>query len=76
MSNTQHRFEWLDRQFESLNDGLDKTSDPDERTEFLRRMRVILDEVDSLALKEGLHLDPRERARKFTFLLAEFERSH
>lgn len=74
MSNTQRRFEWLAKQFESLRDGLEQTNDPDERNEFLRRMGVILAELDSLAFKEGFHLDPKERVRKFTFL-AKLERS-
>jgi hypothetical protein len=56
MTNTQHRFRWLAEQFESLKGGLEETSDPDERKEFLRQMKVILDEVDVLMLKESSQL--------------------
>jgi hypothetical protein len=67
MINTQPRFRWLAEQFESLKDGLEETFDPDERKEFLRRMKVILDEVDVLMLKESSQLGPKERAGTLGF---------
>lgn len=74
MINTQPRFRWLAEQFESLKDGLEETFDPDERKEFLRRMKVILDEVDVLMLKESLQLGPKGNARNIG-LRAEVEGS-
>jgi hypothetical protein len=52
MFDTRHRFEWLAQQFELLMESFAKVGESEERKEILRRMKVILDEVDELALRE------------------------
>jgi hypothetical protein len=66
MSDTKHSFEWLTQQFEMLTDRMEKAKDKNERKEILRRMRVILDEVDELMAKGDLQKSAsKEKAPNF-----------
>jgi hypothetical protein len=63
MPNTrQLRLQWLATQFEALADDLNKSNDSQQRKEFLRRMKVILNEVDELILLEHPTVDSKHNA--------------
>jgi hypothetical protein len=64
---TGHRFEWLAQQFELLMESFAKTGDSAERKEILRRMKVILDEVDELVIREKAESAESKKARNFGF---------
>jgi hypothetical protein len=51
------RFEWLAEQFGALALSLGKTTNSDQRKDLLKRMRVLIDEVDDLILEEYLLLN-------------------
>jgi hypothetical protein len=52
------RFEWLAKQFGTLALSLGKTTNSAQRRHLLKRMKVLIDEVDNLILKEYLLLNP------------------
>ena len=51
------RFEWLAEQFGALALSVGKAINPVQREHLLKRMRVLIDEVDNLILKEYLLLN-------------------
>jgi DNA primase len=66
MSNLRRRFKWLSEQFEVLAGQMETAGEPEQRKELLRRMRVIIAEIDELVLREDLQPDLKEKARIFT----------
>ena len=65
------QFETLRKQVEAMARDFRQCRDPIERRDLLRRMRVAIDEVDQLILKEPSDVDSKRdsRARPHTFLL-------
>jgi hypothetical protein len=74
MTNSQRRFKWLCEQFEVLAGQMETAGEPEQRKELLRRMRVIIAEVDRLGFGGGSQPDLKEEARAF-MLKAELETS-
>ena len=64
MSSSRLRFLWFAAQFEALAADLNDSKDSDQRIELLRRMKVIIDKVDQLILRELPALDSK---RNFIF---------
>ena len=65
------QFDTLRKQFEAVSRDLMQCPDPKERRELLRRMRLVINEVDQLNLKEPSHADSKRDStvRPHTFLL-------
>ena len=65
------QFEALREQFEAVSRNLRQYPDPKERRELLRRMRLVINEVDQLILNEPSHADLKldSTVRPHTFLL-------
>jgi hypothetical protein len=65
------QFEALRQQFEAVSRDLRLCPDPQERRELLRRMRLVISEVDQLIFKEPWHADSKREStvRPHTFLL-------
>jgi hypothetical protein len=69
---TENRqFEALMQQFDAVARNLRQCAHPKERRELLRRMRIVISEVDKLILNEPSHSDSKRDsiARTRTFLL-------
>ena len=65
MFDTRHTFEWLAQQFESLRESFEMAGHSEERKKILRRMKIILDEVDDLVIREKAESAERKKARNF-----------
>ena len=65
------QFEALRQQFDAVARNLRQCTHQKERRELLRRMRVVISEVDQLILKEPSHADSKRdnTVRPHTFLL-------
>jgi hypothetical protein len=65
------QFEALRRQSEAIVRDLRQCPDPKHRRELLRRMRLVINEVDQFILKEPSHADSKREStvRPHTFLL-------
>jgi Rps23 Pro-64 3,4-dihydroxylase Tpa1-like proline 4-hydroxylase len=66
MPNHRDRFIWLAHQFELVTADLEKAATAEQRRESLRRMRVIIDEVDELIDTQDLELKQDNSARSMT----------
>jgi len=65
MTSDRQRFQRLSNQFEALVRDLNESQDAEQRKEFLRRMSVILNQVDELILKEY----PRQESERNSMVL-------
>ena len=65
------QFEALRQQFEAMSRNLMQSPDPKERRELLRRMMLVINEVDQLVLKEPSPADSKRDStvQPHTFLL-------
>ena len=50
MTNPSERFRWLAHQFDALVENLDECSSMEERKRVLKRMEILIDEVDEIIL--------------------------
>ena len=65
MLGSQTRFQWLSQKFDGLVEKLNDTDDPEERKETLRRMRVLLDELD-VVVSSSVKKDKNDTASSLT----------
>ena len=65
------QFETLRKRFEAVSRDFRQCPDPKERRELLRRMRLVINEIDQFILKQPSHADSKQDSavRPHTFLL-------
>jgi hypothetical protein len=64
MPRPQTRFQWLAQQFDRLVETIHECEDPKKRQHLLRRMKVLVDEID-VAVSSSLKKDKQDTTSSF-----------
>ena len=67
MTNPSERFRWLAHQFDALVDNLDECTSMEERKRVLKRMKILIDEIDEIilsTLKRDRAISPSSESRE------------